>query len=152
MTSNWRRTGRKRNFAAGFTLIEVMVAVVLLGLTFGSVFQVIALSFRSMERRDMSHQAMQYAQNKMNELLASEEVYQAGHLSGAWNEQFHWRAELVLREVDDLKVDRTRLTTRLLDIRMTVFYKYRGTEKDVRLFCTKVVPKPKIGQRGYLGG
>ena len=135
----------------GFTLLEVIVAVLLLGMTFAAVFQVISLTLRTLENRDLAHEAMQRAQNKMNEILSSEKFWLPDSVSGDWDDGMRWQADMVAREVDDLKVDRTKLTTRLLDIRLTVFYKVRGSAKEVHLFSSKVVSKPKIGEAGHLG-
>ena len=143
---------QQRPTAAVFTLPEVVIAVVLVGITFGALMQAFSQSLRNIRRIDDYQTAMQLAQNKMNELLIDEEVYTDGVLEGSWSENFHWRAALETVEVDDLAIDKSRLSIRMLYIRMTAYYRSDGRERSIKLFTTKLVPKPQVGERGYLGG
>jgi prepilin-type N-terminal cleavage/methylation domain-containing protein len=142
----------RRNSNAGFTLLEVVIAVVLVGIAFGALLQAFSQSLRNIRRIDVYQVGMQKAQNKMNELLIDDEVISDGVLEGTWDENFRWRAALETREVEDLAVDKSRLTTRLLYIRLTVHYLFEGKDRQIKLFTTKLVPKPQVGEQGYLGG
>ncbi len=142
----------RRHSDAGFTLLEVVIAVVLVGIAFGAILQAFSQSLRNIRRIDVYQVAMQLAQNKMNELLIDDQVIDDGVLEGAWDENFSWRAALETHEVDDLAVDKSRLTTRLLYIRLTVHYNFEGRDRQIKLFTSKLVPKPQVGERGYLGG
>ena len=142
----------QRRGAAGFTLLEVVIAVVLVGIAFGAILQAFSQSLRNIRRIDVYQVAMQLAQNKMNELLVDDQVVADGVLEGAWDENFNWRAALETHEVDDLAVDKSRRTTRLLYIRLTVHYRFEGRDRQIKLFTSKLVPKPQVGDQGYLGG
>jgi general secretion pathway protein I len=142
----------RRNSDAGFTLLEVVIAVVLVGIAFGALLQAFSQSLRNIRRIDVYQVAMQMAQNKMNELLIDDEVIADGVLEGAWDDNFRWRASIETHEVDDLAVDKSRLTTRLLYIRLTVLYRFEGRDRQIKLFTSKLVPKPQVGEQGYLGG
>jgi general secretion pathway protein I len=141
-----------RSSAAGFTLIEVIVAVVLVGLTFGALMEAYSISLRNIHRIDVYQSAMQLAQNKMNELLIDDTVNSDGVLEGAWDQDFRWRAALETHEVDDMLLDKSRLTVRMLYIRMTVYYRSESKEREIKLFTSKLVAKPQIGEQGFLGG
>ncbi len=142
---------RRRAVDRGFTLIEVVVALALVGITLGVVFQAFTLALTNIRRIDLYHTAMQLAQNKMNELLIDDDINSDAVLEGDWNDTFSWRAALETHEIDDLQVDKSKLTTRLLYIRLTVTYRQQNRSREVKLFTIKMVPKPEVGQRGYFG-
>lgn len=137
----------------GFSLIEVVIAVVIVGITFAAIMQAFSQTIRSIDRVDVYQVALQHAQNKMNELLLDDTVIGDGILTGACDEaeQFTWRAQMETNEIDDLTIDKTRLSTRLLYIRLTVTFPYGGHQRDLKLFTIKLVRKPKIGEKGYFG-
>jgi len=141
----------RRLSSRGFTLVEIVIAVALVGITFGAIFQALSLGMKSIRRTDVFNTALQLCQNKMNELLIDDEVFTDDVREGQWNDDFWWRAQLEVHEIDDLTIDKSRLSTRLLYIRLTVFYNFSGQIRTVKLFTIKLVPKPKIGERGYLG-
>jgi general secretion pathway protein I len=143
---------RRRRSCAGFSLLEVVIAVVLVGVVFGAIIQAFSYSLRNINQVNVYHTALQLAQNKMNELLIDETVIGDGLLEGSWDANYSWRAQMETREVDDLTIDKNRLSTRLLHIRLTVVYASDGRRREVRLFTIKLVPKPDIGEPGRLSG
>ena len=150
-----RETGRRlrrRRTDAGFSLLEVVIAVVLVGVIFGAIIQAFSYSLRNISQVNVYQIALQLAQNKMNELLIDESIIEDGALDGSWDDNYSWRAVMETREVDDLTVDKNRLTTRLLHIRLTVTYTNEGRRREVRLFTIKLVPKPSVGEPGRLSG
>jgi len=141
----------KHFISAGFTLVEVIVAVAVVGLTFGVIFQALSQGMQTIRRTNAYTVALQLTQNKMNELMIDEDIREDGVLEGRWNDDYWWRVEMETREVDDLMIDKTKLSTRLLYLRLSVFYNFAGRERVVKLFSIKLVPKPQIGERGFLG-
>jgi len=154
-TPDSRATGtrlRRRRASAGFSLLEVVIAVVLVGVIFGAIIQAFSYSLRNISQVNVYQIALQLAQNKMNELLIDEHIIEDGVLEGSWDDNYSWRAVMETREVDDLTVDKNRLSTRLLHIRLTVTYASEGRRREVRLFTIKLVPKPGVGEPGRLSG
>ncbi len=133
----------------GFTLLEVVISLILVGLVVGAIFDGFSISLRNISKMDVYNAALQFAQNKMNEYLLDDSVYTNGSDSGSWNDRFRWDATFETHEIDDIRVDKSRLSTRLLYIKLTVYYKFFGKERKIKLFTIKLVPKPKIGQQGY---
>lgn len=123
--------------------MEVVVAVLILGIAFGAIFEAFSRSLRNLDTLDAGEVALQYAQNKMNEILVDERIRQDGMAEGRWSENYWWDAQLESREIDDPTVKREDLSTKLLQVRLTVHYRHLDREKSVKLFCIKVVPKPK---------
>lgn len=148
--SSTHPSGRPRASRGGFTLIEVMIAVLLIGITFGVVFQAFSQSQRNIDKMDRHQTALQMAQNKMNELIVDFDVVLGKTIEDRKDDDYQWKIELVPREVDDLTVQKNQLTVRLLDIRLTLYYKVGGATREMKLFCSKLVPRPKIGEKGYL--
>jgi len=142
----------RRPSEAGFSLIEVIVAVVLVGITFGALMQAFSQSFRTIQQVDAYQTAVQLAQNKMNELLIDDAIFEDGILEGAWDENFRWRVAMEVQEIDDLAVQKDSLSTRLLYLRMTVFFRFGDKERSLKMFTIKHVRKPAVGEEGHLGG
>lgn len=148
MKSSGSNTGQKQPRPAGpvrpagFSLLEVVVAVAITGIAFGALLSAFSLSLRNLGKVDAYHMAVQLAENKMNELLLDETVINSGELSGEWENGLSWRASLSTREIDDLKVDKNRLSTQLLDIKLTVYYEDGKVQRQTKLFTVKLVPKP----------
>ncbi len=133
----------------GFTLLEVVISIILVGMVVGAIFDGFTISLRNISKMDIYNAASQLAQNKMNEYLLDDSVFTNGSDSGAWNDRFRWEATFETHEIDDLKVDKSRLSTRLLYIKLTIFYKFQGKERKIKLFTIKLAPKPKRGEHGY---
>ncbi|MBI5894298.1 MAG: prepilin-type N-terminal cleavage/methylation domain-containing protein [Deltaproteobacteria bacterium] len=79
--------------AKGFTLLEVMVAITILGIGFVVIFQLFSIGLNSVERSEKYTIASIYAKEKLNEMLAMpepQEGIQEGS-SGKDNE-FSWKA------------------------------------------------------------
>lgn len=146
------RTRPGRVSEAGFSLIEVIVAVVLVGITFGALMQAFSQSFRTIQQVDAYQTAVQLAQNKMNELLIDEAIFEDGVLEGAWDVNYRWRVAMETQEIDDLAVQKDSLSTRMLYLRLTVFFRLGEKERSLRMFTIKHVRKPAVGEAGHLGG
>jgi hypothetical protein len=128
-------------------MVEIVVAIAVVGVTFGVIFQALSQGLSAIRRGDALNAAMQLCQNKMNELLIDDDVFEDGFLEGQWDENFRWRAQLETKEIEDLAVDKSRLTTQLLYIRLTTFYRFGDRERAVKLFTIKLVPKPALADR-----
>lgn len=89
---------RATHTAKGFTLLEVLMAAVLLGAVFVSVMGLLSQSLRNVDRMKPHQRAMLHAREKMTELLLREEL--AGeHAAGAWDDGYRWEAEITPYEL-----------------------------------------------------
>jgi type II secretion system protein I len=87
--------GRRYN---GFTLMEVLIASVLMGTAFVAAVSLMSQSLRNIERMQPHEQAMRHAREKMNETLLREQLA-LEHSSGRWSDGYRWRLD-VAPEVD----------------------------------------------------
>lgn len=81
----------------GFTLLEVMVAITILGIGFIVIFQLFSMGLNSVERSEKYTMAVIYAKEKLNEMLAMPEPQEGikEGSSGKGNE-FSWKAAALL--------------------------------------------------------
>jgi general secretion pathway protein I len=90
------RQGRARR-AAGFTLLEVLVATAVLGTAVAALFSLLSGSLANVRRLEGPEQALSLARTQMNELLATGDQGAAlppdQTIEGRWNDRFRWEAE-----------------------------------------------------------
>lgn len=85
--------GSKVKSKEGFTLLEVMVALTILGIGFVVIFQLFSMGLNSMERSENYTKAVIYAKEKLNEMIAMPEP-QEGIKEGSSGKdnEFSWKA------------------------------------------------------------
>ncbi|OFV97885.1 MAG: hypothetical protein A3F68_11025, partial [Acidobacteria bacterium RIFCSPLOWO2_12_FULL_54_10] len=96
---NYSTVGHARQ-QAGFTLLEVLVATVVLGTAVAALFGLLSGALRNAGRLQDPERAFMLGQTKMNELLAlgagstttEDELPLDETLQGHWDERFRWQA------------------------------------------------------------
>lgn len=125
------------------TLLEVLVAASLLGLSFAALFSVFSVSLRSIERIQAHARVAAFAEAQMNELLLTN-PQPGGRLSGQGANGMRWEATTEL-------FDRVRPAPlsgeaapgpSVVRLRLTVFWKGRKTEQQYTLESLKLVMPP----------
>ncbi|WKE65669.1 type II secretion system protein [Gallaecimonas kandeliae] len=76
----------------GFSLLEVLVAFVILAMALGVLLQIFTLATRGHHSAQQLQQAMVLAESKMAELMAAP-VLQRGHQQGRLEGDFRWEAD-----------------------------------------------------------
>ena len=84
-------TNRRRQ--SGFTLLEVLIAAVLIGSVFVAVVSLMSQSLRNIDRMRPHELAVLHAREKMNEELLRPEL-QPESFSGQWADGYHWRVDI----------------------------------------------------------
>lgn len=114
-------TGRKEK---GFSLLEVLVAFVVLSLSLGIILQIFSLSTRITRTSETYQQAVLIAESKMAELLAQKFI-EPGRDDGFFDEREHagvmpemqWQTEISAYEFqDDPAVDNPSLQPYLIEV------------------------------------
>ncbi|MBV8535051.1 MAG: type II secretion system protein [Alphaproteobacteria bacterium] len=82
--------GEGKSFSAGFTLIEILVALALLGLTVGAIASVLGNSARGYNAADSAQTALSLAEDKL-ETAGVTGPLRAGQTEGQFDERFSWR-------------------------------------------------------------
>lgn len=137
----------------GFTLLEVVVAIALLGIVLATALELLAVGLRSVKASGDYTQAVLLARRKLDELPLQE--LKPGAFNGA-SDGYRWTAEIVPegQETEDLPA-------RLFTVRVKVFWAGRGGEKSLELITLRgvveeeklpsVVPPALRGREGAVG-
>ena len=78
---------------SGFTLLEVLIAAVLLGSVFVAVTSLMSQSLRNIDRMRPHEVAMQHARQRMNEELLRDELVPE-ETFGQWSDGYRWTVEI----------------------------------------------------------
>jgi type II secretion system protein I len=82
----------KRGSEAGVSLLEILVAVSILGITFTAIFSSLSAALRAASRLDQYRLVVDYATNKLNELALDPNLESGRELSGISASGLRWRA------------------------------------------------------------
>ncbi len=133
----------------GFTLLEVVVGLALLGLGLAAVMQIFSGGLKNIYRIEMAHQAMSHAEYVMNEILTDEEIRGPTHLSDTLDENFHYVAEVSdWQEVSDLGIETAESPLRLLSIDLKVYFTNNRFGKYYQLRCLKAISSREESEGG----
>ena len=90
---------------AGFTMIEVLVALAIMGLGLGAIFQLYGTLFKGSARAEATSQALLVAESKLSEFSIAGNLT-AGRQSGTTKNGYAWVANIAeLTEADAKKLD-----------------------------------------------
>ena len=141
MSSPSRLHPRRR--ATGFTLIEVLAAIVLVGIVVPVAMEAISLSLRSASDAKRKVEAAMLAENKLSELTTNLVLMTPGANSGDfapdWPD-YRWESGLVQRDVD------------LSELQVRVVWNSRGVDRFVSLSTFVYTGVPATDTSTGLGG
>ena len=78
---------------SGFTLLEVLIAAVLIGSVFVAVVSLMSQSLRNIDRMKPHEVAILHAREVMNRQLLSGEL-QPGSMAGQWPDGYQWHGDI----------------------------------------------------------
>ena len=81
-----------KNSQNGFTLLEVVVAIAILGAGVALALQIFSGGLNNIQRIEMAHEAMYHGENVMNDLLADRDLREPANFSGDINDEFGYSA------------------------------------------------------------
>ena len=121
----------------GFTLLEILVALVILALSLGILLQLLSRNLQSASESEAYTRAVMLARMKMEELLVSESPFPAdlqGKLEGGYAWSARWREA-------DLDAETGRLMP--FELSLVVQWGQRTPPKQLRLSTIKLFPVPE---------
>ncbi len=129
---------------AGFTLLEVLVAVSILGLGVAVTMQTFSGGLKNVRRIDLAHQAMEHAENIMNRLLSDEDLVGPIQLDGNLDDEFDYTAMVDFWDPPrrGLSLEIALPPVNLLLVEVRVRYKNDSRGKFYTARCLKLVPDP----------
>lgn len=133
----------------GFTLLEIVVAVAILGTGVAVAMQIFSSGFKNLHRIELAHRAMNHAENVMDELLSDDSVDQPAQFSGNLDEEFRYTARVDYweEEREQLSLDFTQPDAYLLGIEVNIHFKNDLRGKRYRTVCLKIL-REKSEMRG----
>ena len=139
-----RRSARKTRLSPGFTLLEVLVAVSILGLGVAVTMQTFSGGLKNVRRIDLAHRAMGHAENVMNRLLSDEDLVGPIQLEGNLDEEFDYTATVDFWEPPrpGLSLEIALPPVNLLLVEVRVRYRNDSRGKFYTTRCLKLVPDP----------
>jgi general secretion pathway protein I len=122
----------------GFTLLEVLVAFVLLATTVTVVLQLFSSGIKALSRSEDYATAVVRAESKMREILDNEQLTE-----NAWNETSPegYRFDITVAKV--YKARTKDLPMKILEIDITMSWKMGGKDKSLILNTMKTI-KPQV--------
>ncbi|MCX8030063.1 MAG: prepilin-type N-terminal cleavage/methylation domain-containing protein [Thermodesulfovibrionales bacterium] len=124
------------NLKKGFTLIEVIVALSILGIAVTVILQVFSSNLKSLSRSEDYVKSLVVAEAKLKELILQEDLEEK-----QWTETspLGYRFDILINEV--LKERTETLQFRLLEIQLTIRWMWGNKEKYHTLKTLKAIPK-----------
>lgn len=120
----------------GFTLIEVIVALSILGIAITVILQLFSANLKAVSRSEDYLMALMQADMKMRELIQSEDLEEK-----VWSEITEKGHRLDISITETLKERTETLQSRLMEIQLTITWK-KGLKEMSQTFKTfKTVPK-----------
>jgi len=114
----------------GFTLIEVVVAIAILGIALTVIIELFAGGLRLARTSKEYTKAVNYVNTKMEE-IGSQQTLQEGITEGEFDETFHWR--VTMNKVNILAAERpweVKVPIQLFKIRVDVLWKSGPKERS----------------------
>jgi len=127
---------------AGFTLIEVLLAVIILGLSLTAILQQFSMALRGGSVSQDVSRAVLYAKQKLEELKTAEDLG-TGPGSGVFADGFAWETSVEPYALPGPDGDDTavQLSYELLQLTARVTWQYGLQQKRVELTTLKLVKK-----------
>jgi type II secretion system protein I len=122
----------------GFTLLEVLVALVILGIAVATVLQLFSANLRSIGASEDLSGAVLRAEARFREILGDEALDEK-----AWSEAGPDGARYDIAVTETLKERTDNLQIRHLEVVLTMHWKMGAREKSLTLRTAKLAPKAK---------
>jgi len=98
----WTMQDRRKRGEAGISLLEVLMAVSLMGISFATIFSGLSAALRATDRLDRFDRANEFATRKLSELALDSSLGPDQVLSGAFPSGVSWQARTQLVEARPL--------------------------------------------------
>ncbi len=128
----------------GFTLIEVVVAMAILGVGLVVMIELFSGGLRLERTSEEFSQAVNYARMKMEEISLQEKI-EKGRQSGQFDKFFRWETEW--RRIDVLPLEKVQgltLPIELFQLRVNVFWKSGSKERSTGVETYRAIKRQEL--------
>lgn len=124
----------------GFTLIEILVAMMILSISLTLILQLFSGGLKSAGISEKYTRAVFYAKEQMEAVLLAEE-FESGTWKGEFDDEFGWKTDIVRLEPSEEEKDRLPLD--IFSITVTVSWNEGADEKNFQISTLKLAEKKK---------
>ena len=128
-----------RKYSQGMTLIEVLVAFIVLSLTMAVIMQIFSAGMRNARLAEGYSRAVFLAESKMA-AVGLERPLSPGEESGQVGGEMQWRVSVTPAE-DDVTTNAQLMPVRLYQVRVTASWGDDGRERQVELTSLRLGPR-----------
>ena len=126
---------------AGVSLMEVLVAISLLGISFATIFSGLSAALRTTDRLDRFDQGNDFAARKLSELMLDPSLAAGQVRSGVSSSGIGWQARTQL--VDARPLSDPKKPAQLVRIMLEVSWRTRSGRQSLNLETLKLcIPEP----------
>jgi len=133
-----RRLKLKPNSLAGFTLIEVMVTLAILGIALTVIIELFSAGLRLARKSEDYSRAVFYGRQLLEELCLQDEISEkeeAGEFEGGYTWKYQMKPVSVLIDEDDDK----NFSVKIYTVKVVVSWPSGGIEKNIDFETLKTV-------------
>ena len=133
------RSKTNKRSEKGFTLLEVVVALAILGITLTVIIELFAGGLRLARTSKEYTKAISYAHTKMED-IGSRQNIEEGVSEGEFDDVYHWRVEM--NKVNLLPIERpweVKPPVELFQVRVEVLWKSGSKERSARIESYRTV-------------
>jgi len=130
----------QRRRERGMSLLEVLMAISLLGVSFVTIFSGLSAALRATGRLDAFDRGNEFATRKLNELFLDPSVAADQRLSGTTPSGIHWEARTEL--VDQRPLPGSQKPAQLVRINLRVSWATRSDWQNLNLESLKLCIPP----------
>jgi len=132
---------RSRQEPRGFSLMEVLVAMTILGVAFSTLFSLMSGSLRNIDRIQEHDKIVRLGQMKLNEIVLQTNQAASAQLSGSFDDKYRWQASMEpVSALDDS--NNTSPGYSLVRVRLSVVWMGRSGENQFNLETVTWLPVP----------
>ena len=125
-------------FQSGFTLLEVVVAMAIVGLGVVTLLEIFSLGLRLVTKSSTRTEAVSYGRQVMDEVLIRREIQEGGE-EGSLGEGHRWRLQVEPRREESEFLPSTGWE--LKEITLQMQYREGEREKEVEMRTLRLVKK-----------
>jgi prepilin-type N-terminal cleavage/methylation domain-containing protein len=134
------RTPKTRPELRGFSLMEVLVAMTILGIAFATLFSLMSGSLRNIDRIQEHDKIVRWSQMKLNEIVLQTNQGAIPQLSGFFDEKYRWQARA--EPVAALEATKSSPGYSLVRLHLSVIWMGRSGENQFKLETVTWLPAP----------
>jgi len=136
---------REQEFHKGFTLMETLVAMMILSVALVVILQLFSGGLKAGKLSENYTRAIFHAREKMEEILLAEELA-SEVLEGEFDDDFRWKAEIVY--IEPSEEEKTKMPLDTFNIRVEVLWNEGEREKHFEISTLKIAEKRKEEDEG----